>query len=718
MGIKVGIDLGTTFCAVAMIDENSQRPVTVRNSFGETTTPSVLCFKNKNEVLFGEEAKVQQSLGTENCFSFFKRNMGTDEFSVNIFGRRYNASDLSAVLLEKLAKDAERICGQKIDAAVISVPAYFHDKQKDATLQAAKKAKINVLELIYEPAAAAYAYCLNKIDGERAALIYDLGGGTFDITTALINRDKIEIEGVYGDHELGGKNWDDCLVEYLAQKFHEKYKASIDQDNSMIDVLLVAAEIAKKRLSRMNSVKVPINFGNIRGSVEIDTNTFESISYHLLSRTKDLINELFRIQAEYNKDTEKKGRKKKKITSWNTISDVILVGGSTKMKMIHKFVEEMSGNSPVGGVNPDEAVALGAAIRANVIIPKIGGRLNTSLKNNKHAIGGHPTPDLKLSTGHSLGMIAESEDRERYINSKIIYKSDPIPAYKTKPYNFITHDNNLELEVYVLQGENFRPLDNEIVSKYIITKMDKTSPPASIIDVTFGYNSNDLVEVSAIQRETGKQLKIQRIHITGNEDMSWTDLSPKLTTQLKTSYSKAEVMLAIDLSGSMYGDPTLKAKEAMRGFVAEMDSNHVRIGLIAFADKKDCVLSPSDNYSDVLRSIDSIDHANVGGGNKAEPFTLAKSELKGDGSKFIVVLTDGVWFYPNGNGAVIDIAKDCHKNDIDVIALGFGGANVSFLKQIASKEHWGSLTKLTELTSSFSKIAQEIKHLEKTNQLR
>jgi len=689
MGIRVGIDLGTTFSAVAMIDGLTGKPVIVNNSFNNATTPSVLCFEENGSILFGEDAKNMQAAGDPYTASFFKRSMGKDLFSIEIRGKSYNAADLSAILLKNLIKEAETKIGEHIESAVITVPAYFSHKEREATLEAASKAGLRDVVLINEPTAAAFAYGLNETGKEQTILIYDLGGGTFDVTIARVNKDEIDVLGSDGNHELGGKDWDDCIARYLSNEFSDKYGVDISEDSSMIDSLLVTAESVKKQLSSKDSVNVPLSCKGVKGIVEITVELFDSISEFLLGTTKDVIE---RLLQSLNME-------------WRAIDSVILVGGSTRMRMIHNYVKEMSGKPPLGGVDVDAAVALGAAIRANitssgVTLPAIGGR-NSSATNDLLAIAGAKA--YKDAIAHSLGMISISDDGERYINSKIIPKNSKVPASETRPFKFWTRNEDNELEIYVLQGEFDRPLDNTVVNKYVVTDIQKTTPPETVINVAYRYTENGVIEVSAVQQETGKDLPIQ-IHPVP-EDMSWADEPPEVMTE-SSRMQEVDLLLAIDLSGSMMGEPIRKAKEAMINFVEQMDSNFVRIGIIAFADSVQCTLPLTNDYKAVTSSIRVVDSARVGGANDAEPFTQAHSLLrKRENVRYLVVLTDGVWSYQQD---AVNKAKRCHADGIDVMALGFGGADQSFLDSVASVKEFASFTTLSELSGSFSKIAQAI----------
>lgn len=694
MSIRVGIDLGTTFSAVARIDPNTGKPMVIKNSFGSATTPSVLCFERDGNILFGEDAKNMQSVGDTNAIAFFKRSMGKDMFSVDILGKTYTATDLSAILLKKLKEEAEEQINERIDSAVITVPAYFTHKERAATIEAGRRAGLEVIAIINEPTAAAFAYGLNEKKEEQTVLIYDLGGGTFDVTLARINQNEISILGSDGDHELGGKDWDDCIARYLASEYLEKYGVDLSDDPEMVASLLVAAENVKKQLTSKDMVSVPITYQNIRGTIDITEETFESISQFLIGTTKDVTERLMDSVG----------------ISWSQIDGVILVGGSTRMRMIHNYVYEMSGKPPLSGVNVDEAVALGAAIRANITdkgesVATIGGLFGRTKSSGISIQGAKAVTDV---TAHSLGMISISPDGEEYINSIIIKKNTKIPADNTKPFNFRTRAKDNELEVYVLQGEYKRPLDNTIINKYVITKIERTTPPDSIIEVTYEYTSNGVIEVSAIQKETKKKLPIKIEPVP--EDMSWTDLSPK-DNLTGGGMPTVDVMLAIDLSGSMCGEPTRKAMKAMDDFVKQMDSDYTRIGIIAFADTTKTILKPTNDFKTVHNTISKLESVDVGVCNAAEPFTTAYGTLNGSfmkqesDIKYVVVLTDGCW---SNTSTAINAAKKCHKAGIEVMALGFGSADHAFLKKIASTDEFASITDLSDLGGSFSKIAQAI----------
>ena len=682
MAISVGIDLGTTFCAVARIDPVSGAPVVIKNRQGSPTTPSVLCFTPEGDVLWGQEAKDLQLVGDTNTASFFKRSMGKPRFSLEFFGKTYTATDLSAILLKKLVQEAESCCGEKIRSAVITVPAYFTTVERQATMEAGKQAGLDVLAIINEPTAAALAYGLNKSGREQTVLIYDLGGGTFDVTLAAINDTDVRILGSDGNHELGGKDWDDCIARYLAQQFQERTGLDLTEDPAMIETLLVTAEQVKKQLSARDCVEVPLTYRGTRAVIPMTQEIFEEISRFLLGTTRDVTQGLLE-QLDMR---------------WSQVDGVILVGGSTRMKMIHKYVKEMCGKEPLTGVNVDEAVALGAAIRAN-LEPEPAGLLGGRGKKLPAIRGAKAITD---ATAHAMGMIAVSKDGSRYENSLIIPKNTPIPTSNTRPFQLRTRDKYSELEVYVLQGHLPRPLDNTVTGKYVVEKVEKTGSGKAVVEVTYTYNANGVIEVTARQKETGKNLPVRVEPVP--EDMGWTDESP---TSLPGANPRVEVLLAVDMSGSMSGDPLKKAKEAMKDFVSSMNPDVVKIGLVAVANQAVCEVKPTENYGKLRRAIEGLTIGSTYGyGNSAHPFDVARKSFSGQAdARYVIVLADGIWSYTD---RAIAAAKLCHKEGIEVMALGFGDADYDFLKKIASTDEFASLTDLSGLGGSFSRIAQVI----------
>lgn len=691
--MRVGIDLGTTYCAIACIDPKSGKAKIIENLEGSPITPSVLYFSPDGKILHGEEAKAFLEEEPELTANYFKYHMGDDTYRILRNGKEYTAVDLSAELLRCIVRDAEIAVNEDICDAVITVPAYFDHFKRQATMEAGKKAGLNVLNIISEPTAAVFAYGIHGKGTDQTILVYDLGGGTFDVTIAHITDDEIKILGTDGDHRLGGKDWDDALAEYLSDQFEEEFDIDISSDPEMAAALQAQAEDIKKKLTSKQKHAAMVNYGGKRGTYTITRELFDDITAFNLNKTKDIIN---RLLAELSME-------------WADIEGTLLVGGSTRMQQVHDYVRQMCGKPPMGGVNVDEAVALGAAIRANIdadgkaqVQFTIGGK---STSGPAFAIAG--ARRIKDATAHSMGMIAVSKDGSKFVNSIMIPKNSEIPAKITQAYELgISKKQENKQEVYVLQGEEEEityPLNCTVLGKYVFTGIQAGNERKEQIDVTFCYDENNIVQVSAVQKRTGADLKL---HIEPvEEDMGWVTGSPKERLgQMQTGIS---VMLAVDLSGSMDGERLKEAKKAAVSFIREFDMDNVEVGLINFADR--CIVYQGLTHDAGLleRKINSwaINADGLGYGNAAEPFLNAMHVLRPCGSdvRYLVVLTDGYW---SNVGNAVARAKQCHGEGIEVIALGFGNANQRFLEQVASKADFASLTDLSHLESALTGIAK------------
>jgi molecular chaperone DnaK len=677
MKYSLGIDLGTTYSVMAVVDETG-KPVVLPNKEGQTTTPSVVYFGDK-EPIVGEEAKDYQSFGSESIAAFFKRSMG-EKFYRQVFnGRTYDTIELSSLVLEKLKKDAELQLGQVITDAVITVPAYFNNSQREATIKAGEKAGFNVLRIINEPTAAAIAYGM-KDNHSKNVMVYDLGGGTFDVTIASIKEDSIDVIATDGDHNLGGKDWDDCLTSYVSDKFSEEFGLDPLEDDEAFNSILVNCEKAKKTLSSRRSAAVKVVCGGKSANYEINQNLFEELTSHLLERTWSL---------SYHALEQAK-------LQWKDINEIILVGGSTRMPMVANYIEKATGKKPKTGHNVDEVVALGAAIQASI------EAANKEKKKPTFFLGAAKKVQDVMS--HSLGMVAINEDRTRYINSIIIHKNKNIPAVEKRPFQIHTspgRDNILE--IYILQGESKRPLDCEILGKYVVSNITHVQKGQAVIEVSYSYDKNGVVNVTAHEKSTGSPLPIKIEELPN--DLSWLD-EPPVSTEVM--YQNMSVLIAIDLSGSMNGKPLNEAQKAATRFVKEMNLEHTSVGLIGFADKSLVTLKLSNKNKEIIKGIDGFlplySKGTVGYGNWGEPFTDAYKLLSGkEGPRFLIVLTDGVW---SRQKDAIKAAVRCHNEGIEVIAVGFGAANKRFLQQIATADENALNTDLSQLVSSFSKIAQ------------
>jgi molecular chaperone DnaK len=691
MGLSVGIDLGTTFSAIAMVDE-SGRPMIINNKEGNPITPSVICFNGK-EPIVGDEAKEMQALGEQNIASFFKRSMGNDSFVLNFNGRDYTPTELSAIVLKKLKTDAETELGKKITHAVITVPAYFNNFQREATIEAGEMAGLKVLRVINEPTAAALAYGINKRSGKQTLMVYDLGGGTFDVSIVKMNQQKFNVIATDGDHELGGKDWDDRIAGYLGQRFHQDHGVDPLEDVESFQDILTRTESAKKQLSVREKVKISIVHDGEKESYSLTRAQFEKMTRDLMERTQNLTSQVL-------EDSRMK---------WRNIDGVLLVGGSTRMPMVLDYVKEMSGKKPMAGVNVDEAVALGAAVQAYMdMLEEDGTSSIFTLDGKKETKGARSSSMVMMETedvmSHSLGMVAENEDSLKYINSIIIPKNTPIPCSQTRPFQIRTGKNREnKVEVYMLQGESDSPLKTNILGKYVFSDVKHSTSQTAVLDIQYSYNRSGVVSVSAMQRETKKSLSLTIEPVPA--DMSWLSRAPE-KQQLVTAH--LSVLIAVDLSGSMSGHPLAEAQKAAATFLDNIDLSHSSMGLIAFADSVKVTQDICQNAKRINNGIDEwselMDSGDVGYGNEAEPFTEALRILKDiEDPRFIIVLTDGAWY---NQQEAIKRAKECHEEGIEVIAVGFDGADEAFLEKIATSDENALFTDLTSLVGSFSKIAQ------------
>lgn len=677
----IGIDLGTTFCTVAVV-EGSAPPRVLANREGERITPSVIYFGD-DVPLVGTQAREMQALGDENVAYLFKRAMGDPHFSIHQGGVDYDAVALSTLLLKHLKADAESALGCEVEQAVITVPAYFNDQQRRATLKAGEDSGFEVLRIINEPTAAALAYGVGKGQDGQNVLVYDLGGGTFDISLVKMEKDVIRVLATDGDHHLGGRDWDDRITIWLANCFEEEFGSNPLDDSVSAGDLLVRCENAKKHLSTRESVRITIDHNGDRARYSLSQKLFEEQTADLMERTQKLTEQ---VLVDRN-------------MSWDQLTGVLLVGGSTRMPMVRKYVHSMSGRPAMTGVNVDEAVALGAALQASHDV----ALRSQSEQGSRPRLGARRALDVM---SHSLGVVAVSKEGDRYLNSIIIPKNRAIPCTESRPFQLDTlpgSDN--ELEVYMLQGESDQPLDCSVLGRYHFREVSHVSKGKAVLDIQYAYDSNGLVNVAALDRATGKELPLEIESLP--EDLSWLGLPPEQNLQGGKA-AHLTVVLAVDLSGSMSGQPLVKAQEAACGFLEQLDLTRTTIGLLCFADKVKVSQKLCQDARKLSRSVAAwkswMDDGKVGWGNSAEPFTECQAILDTvTGPRYIIVLTDGIW---NDQNQAVRAARECHQADIEVIALGFGQADEHFLAQIASSDANALKTDLIQLKTSLSKIAQ------------
>jgi molecular chaperone DnaK len=670
----VGIDLGTTFSVVAYIRSDGT-PQAIRNDMGSTLMPSVI-YLGTTPPLVGQEAKERQALGETEVAAFFKRHMGDPNFVLEFGGQQYAPTDLSALVLSKLKQTAESYLGEPVPYAVITVPAYFNNLQREATVRAGEMAGFEVLRIIMEPTAAALAYGIRPGHQAATMLVYDLGGGTFDISLVEVTPEELSVIATDGDHFLGGKDWDDRIFNYLSTQFDQEFTTELDGEG--FNELLVQSEHAKRTLSTRQVTRVTVQGAGHVGRYELSREHFEILTRDLMERTEKLTEQVL-------EDAQ---------LTWRDITGVLLVGGSTRMPMVRKYVERMSGKPALGGIHPDEAVALGAAIQAQIDMESAG--------YTPPLLGLPGRKKITDVMSHSLGMIAVSEDGKRYRNSIILKKNEPIPYSESRQYQLeIGRSREAQLEVYLTQGESDDPLTCIYLGKYVFSNFPSNTDRVALIDITYTYNQNGIVEVKAVEHKSGREL-------TCTKEPLPTDVPDRFARPLKTQVVQEEltVYLAFDLSGSMSGTPLSEAQKAAHAFVSQCDLDHTAIGLISFSDTVLLETEATSKESKISAAIDGLRCGRTGYGNATHPFDEIYHRLHtAFGFRYALVLADGVWAHQK---TAIRQAERCHEDGIEIIAVGFGGADEAFLRAISSSDEQSIFTDMNRLSATFSTIAQEL----------
>ena len=479
MGKIIGIDLGTTNSCVAVLEGGE--PVVIANSEGNRTTPSVVAFKGDEE-LVGEIAKRQAVTNVDNTVASIKRKMGTKE-KVSANGRKYTPEEISAKILMKLKKDAESYLGEEVKEAVITVPAYFNDSQRQATKNAGKIAGLDVKRIINEPTAASLAYGIDKQEDAHTILVYDLGGGTFDVSILDLGDGVFEVKSTNGNVHLGGDDFDERIMNYLVEEFKKENGVDLSKDKMAMQRIKLDAEKAKKDLSGMTTTQINIPFiaQNENGPLNLDVT---------LSRAKfeELCMDLFESTLE----PVRKALKDAKMTA-KDIDKVLLVGGSTRIPYIQELVKKELGKEPSKGINPDECVALGAAIQGGVLT----GEVN----------------DLVLLDVTPLSLGIETLGN---VMTVLIPRNTTIPASKSQVFSTAA-DNQPAVDIHILQGERPMVDDNKTLGHFQLTGIPPAPRGVPQIEVKFDIDANGIVNVSAKDLGTGKE---QSITITASTNLS------------------------------------------------------------------------------------------------------------------------------------------------------------------------------------------------------
>ena len=593
----VGIDLGTTYSAIAIVNQHGI-PEVLPNAEGDRITPSVILFEEDN-VVVGTYAKQAAAVYPEQVVEFVKRHMGEKDYQFSYKGRSYDPTELSSFILSKLKQDAEGRLGHTVDKAVITVPAYFNDVQRRATLLAGQRAGLQVLKLVNEPTSAAFAYGLQGGKDGKTVMVFDLGGGTFDVTLVEMGIREINVVATNGDLRLGGKDWDDVLIKHVADTFKEKHGIDPLEDLRSHHDLRAKCVSAKISLTRRPKINI---FHDCNGKVirlSITREEFQDLAQPLMERCANLTREMLNDSG----------------FSASDVDVVLLAGGSTRMPMVRALIQEMFSKAPSTDINPDECVALGAALTAAMEAAELSGQ-ESPVDIRTHDV-----------TSHSLGM-AVYRDGELF-NSKIIKKNTRIPANQTKEDFATTHDGQTSMDLWLVQGEADDPVECTALGHFEFYGIPARPAGETRLAITYRYNANGIVEVEAMDLSTGQLLP----HRMSTGDVSLADIA--------AGNAPLQVALVLDCSGSMFGEAFDQMMERARQVAKQtLSSENRQLSIITVPGGVKA--KPTTDMAHITKVLDSL--VPIGSSSIGHGLARARSLLRprGGQQRVFVLITDGV----------------------------------------------------------------------------
>ena len=570
MSKVIGIDLGTTNSCVSFMEGGE--PTVITNIEGNRTTPSVVAFTKDGERLVGETAKRQAVTNPERTISSIKREMGSDH-KINIDGKDYGPEEISAMILQKLKSDAESYLGEPVKEAVITVPAYFTDAQRQATKDAGRIAGLDVKRIINEPTAAALAYGMDKEHGQHKIMVYDLGGGTFDVSILELGDGVFEVLATRGNNKLGGDDFDNKLIDYIAEEFKKEHGVDLKADKMSLQRLKEAAEKAKKELSSTMTTNINLPFitatasGPIHLNMDITRAKFNELTHDLVEKTIEPVKECIKDAGINVSDLDK----------------VLLVGGSTRIPAVQDEVKALTGKDPQKDINPDECVALGAAIQGGVLTGEVKDLLLLDV-----------TP---LSLGlETLGGVT----------TRLIERNTTIPTKKSQIFTTAA-DSQTSVDIHVLQGEREFAKDNTTLGRFQLTGIAPAPRGIPQIEVTFDIDANGIVNVSAKDMATGKQ---QSITITSSTNLSEEDIKKKVdeAKKFEAEDKKNKENIEIKNNADQLIYQTEKSLKDLEGNIDEGDKKEVEEKLealkkVAEGDDFDEIKSKTEELTEVFYKI-------------------------------------------------------------------------------------------------------------------